>query len=169
MARGVKKVSVNTYLRHIRGILNKAHAWGDIKKKVPVVEFKLPERHPRILTDKEREKMLKYAEKNDYEMHQVIKFALWTGARREEIARLKWQDVHGDTLRLIGKGDKERTIPVLSGTNEAMGPVKDIGYVFIHWNDLSKYTKAFKVIARACGIEDAHLHHTRHTFGTQML
>ncbi|MBW1969907.1 MAG: tyrosine-type recombinase/integrase [Deltaproteobacteria bacterium] len=38
-----------------------------------------------------------------------------------------------------------------------------------HWNDLARYTKTFKRIARACGIEDAHLHHLRHTAATQMI
>ena len=71
--------------------------------------------------------------------------------------------------RIIGKGDKERTIPLLPKAIEAMGPVKDVGYVFIHWNDLSKYTKAFKRIARAVGIEDVHFHHLRHTAATQMI
>ena len=71
--------------------------------------------------------------------------------------------------RLIGKGDKERTIPLLPEALNVIGNRKDIGYVFIHWNDLSKYTKAFKKIARACGVEDVHLHRLRHTAGTQML
>jgi len=169
LMRGVKKVSVNTYLRHIRGILNKAHEWGDIKQKVKVEMYRLPKRHPRILLDDERKRILEYAKKNDFEMYRIIEFALWTGARRAEIANLKWQDMRGDMCRLIGKGDKERTIPLLPETLNVISNTKDIGYVFIHWNDLSKYTKAFKKIARACGIEDIHLHHLRHTAGTQML
>ncbi len=102
-------------------------------------------------------------------MYQVIKFALWTGARRAEIAKLKWQDIDQDSARIIGKGNKERTIHLLPGALEAMGKIKDVGYVFIHWNDLSKYTKAFKRIARACGINDVHFHHLRHTAATQMI
>lgn len=50
-----------------------------------------------------------------------------------------------------------------------MGERKDIGYVFVQFNDLSKYTKAFKAIARAVGIEDIHLHHLRHTAATKMI
>ena len=61
LARDVKKVSVNTYLRHIRAILNKAHTWGDITKKVKIELYKLPKRHPRILSDKERKAILKKA------------------------------------------------------------------------------------------------------------
>jgi integrase/recombinase XerD len=169
LARGCKKTSVNTYLRHLRGIFNKAFGWGAIRKKIPVKMYRIPKRHPRTLTKKERNAILKYAKENEFEMHQIIQFALWTGTRRAEIANLKWQDVSGDSARIIGKGDKERTIHLLPEALEAMGEKKDIGYVFIHWNDLSKYTKAFKRIARACGIEDVHFHHLRHTAATQMI
>ena len=168
-ARGCRKTSVNTYLRHLRGILNKAFEWGFIKEKVPVKFYKIGKRHPRVLTTDERKQLLKYAKKNDCEMYHVIKFALWTGARRAEIARLKWQDIDGDSAMIIGKGDKERTIHLLPKALEAMGEIKDVGYVFIHWNDLSKYTKAFKKIARACDINDIHFHHLRHTAATQMI
>ena len=169
LARGCRKTSVNTYLRHLRGILNKAFEWGVIKEKMPIKMYRIPKRHPRTLTEKERNAILEYAKKNNFEMYRVIKFALWTGARREEIANLKWQDTGEDSARIIGKGDKERTIPLLPGAVEAMGERQDIGYVFIHWNDLGKYTKAFKAIARAVGIEDIHFHHLRHTAATCMI
>ena len=47
--------------------------------------------------------------------------------------------------------------------------MKDLGYVFTHYNDLSKYTKAFKTIARACNFEDVQFHRLRHTAATQMI
>lgn len=169
LSRGCRKTSVNTYLRHLRGILNKAHDWGAIDEKVPIKLYRLGKRHPRVLNENERKAVLKYAKKNDYEMYRIIKFALWTGTRRAEIANLKWQDINEDSARIIGKGDKERTIPLLPDAIEAMGESKDIGYVFVHWNDLSKYTKAFKTIARECDIEDIHFHHLRHTAATCMI
>jgi len=169
LIRGCKKVSINSYLRSIRVILNKACRWKLLNKRVEFDFLKVGERLPRVLDSKERKAILKYAEKNDYEMFRVIKFALYTGCRRAEIAGLKWQDVQGDTCRLIGKGDKERVIPLVPGAWEAMGTKKDIGYVFIHWIDLNKYSKRFKAIARACDIEDVHLHNLRHTAGTAML
>jgi integrase len=169
LARGCRKTSVNTYLRHLRGVLNKAFEWGAIQEQIPVKFYKIGKRHPRTLTENERKAILEYAKKNDYEMYRVVKFALWTGTRRAEIANLKWQDISGDSAKIIGKGDKERTIHLLPEALEAMGEIKDVGYVFIHWNDLSKYTKAFKRIARACGIEDVHFHHLRHTAATCMV
>jgi len=169
LARGCRKTSVNTYLRHLRGILNKSFEWGAIMQKIPVKMYRIPKRHPRTLTEDERTAILEYAKKNEFEMYRTIQFALWTGCRREEIARLTWQNVHGDTARIIGKGDKERTITLLPEAIKAMEPKKDIGFVFHHWNDLNKYTKEFKKIARAVGIEDVHFHHLRHTAATCMI
>ena len=169
LARGVKKVSVNTYLRHIRTIMNKAHNWGYIHKKLSIVFYKLPKRHPRVLNRIEKIKLYRYSKKNNYEMYRIIKFALWTGARREEIYTLTWPKVHDAMADIIGKGDKERTIPLLPAASRAMGPPQDLGYVFWHPNDLDKYTKEFKKIARACGIEDLHLHNLRHSAATDML
>ncbi len=169
LARGAKKVSVNTYLRHIRTIMNKAHNWGYIQKKLPIVFYKLPKRHPRVLNRIEKIKVYRYSKKNNYEMYRIIKFALWTGTRREEIYTLTWPKIHDGVADIIGKGDKERTVPLLPAAIRAMGPPQDIGYVFWHPNDLDKYTKEFKKIARACGIEDLHFHNLRHTAATDML
>jgi integrase len=169
LARGVKKVSINTYLRHIRSILNKACAWGFLKEKPQIELYKLPKRHPRILTPSERDSLLKHSHKTDYQIYRVIKFCLYSGARRAEVASLTWPMVGSTSCRLIGKGDRERTIPLLDGAIEAIGARKDIGYVFEHFKDLSVYTKRFKEIARTCGIEDLHLHNLRHTAATEFL
>jgi integrase/recombinase XerD len=168
LSRGIKKVSVNTYLRHLRGILNKAFEWGHIKKKVKVELYKLPKRHPRILTSDEIDLLLMHSQHCHPEMHRIIKFGLWTGCRREEIHTLKWQNIHDGFCTVIGKGDKERTIPLLPGALEALGDVKDIGYVFLR-SHKDYYSKAFKKLARDCGIEDISLHKLRHTSATKML
>ena len=168
-ARGCRKTSINTYLRHIRGFLNKAHDWGYINGAPKIDLYRLGKRHPRVLTEKERKAILKAAKNSNYELYRIIQFALWTGARRAEIASLTWQNVQGNKAALTGKGGKERTIPLLPAAKKAMGRKKDIGHVFIHYNDLSKYTKEFKAIAREAGIEDVHFHNLRHTAATKMI
>ena len=170
LARGVKKVSVNTYLRHLRGIFNKAYEWGYIKQKIPVDLLKTPKRHPRILSPSEIDIVLMHSRHCHYQMHRIIKFALWTDARREEIHTLKWQKVHLDEgyCTLIGKGDKERTIALLDGAVDALGEPRDIGYVFMHPH-IDYISKAFKKLARDCGIDDISFHKLRHTSATKML
>lgn len=170
LSRKAKKTSINTYLRHVRGFLNKAHEWGYLPQKAKIEFLKIPKRLPWIFTPDEIKKILKYAKKHEQEMYRVIQFALYTGCRRGEIWGLTWPRVSGDMARIIGKGDKERTIPLATGALEAMGPVKDIGPVFWHPPRLERYTKIFKAILRACKITDSrHFHNLRHTAGTQML
>jgi site-specific recombinase XerD len=168
LARGCRKTSVNTYLRHLRGILNKAFEWGNIKNKIKIKFYKIPKRHPRILSKSEIDSILEYTKKHDPEMYRIIVFALWTGARREEIHTFVWQNVYGTTARLIGKGDTERSIPLLPDALEAMGEKKDVGPIFAQWH-LDTYTHKFKKIARRFGVEDVHFHHLRHTAATQMI
>lgn len=169
LAQGLKRTSINTYLRHLRTIFNKALKWGDLREKIYVEMIKTPKRLPRFLTEEERVAILKYSKKHEPEIYRVILFGLWTGCRRSEIVRLRWQDVSKDSCRIIGKGDKERIITLLSGAWEAMGVQKEIGFVFHQWKRLGTYSKKFKAIARACGILDIHLHNLRHTAATVML
>jgi integrase len=168
LARGCKKVSVNTYLRHLRAFFNRAYDWGYIDQKLKIEFYRTPKRLPRILFPHEIELILLHSYHCNYEMHRIIKFALWTGARREEIYNLGYQDIYGNNARLIGKGDKERNVPLLNGALEAIGEIKDIGPVFLR-RHIDYYTKAFKSLVRDCGIEDASFHKLRHTAATYML
>lgn len=168
-ARRCRKTTVNNYLRHLRTWFNKAHAWGYMTENVKIPFYRIPKTHPRVLTHAEQKSILSMAHKIDSEMHRIIEFALWTGCRRAEIAGLVWQNVHGKTAKIVGKGGKERTIPLLPAAITAMGKPKDIGPVFIQHKDLSKYTKAFKTLTRVCGIDDVHFHNLRHTAATQMI
>lgn len=133
LARGVKKVSVNTYLRHLRAILNKAHEWGKLPAKVRVKMFKLPQRHPRTLAATEREEILEYTEQHNFELYRIITFALWTGCRRAEIQGLTWERVRDDWCTVIGKGDVERTVHLLPEALAFMGDGARRGRVFARW------------------------------------
>jgi len=168
LARGVKQVSVNSYLRHIKTALKKAHKAGYIKKPVDVPFIKTGKKLPRILTRKEREAILAYAEEHDPDMWRVITFNLWTGCRRAEIRNAKWQNYDDGMLLITGKGDKERYVPVLPEAEKAMGRKLDIGPIFPQWN-VDTYTHRFKKIAMKCGISDVSLHKLRHSAATSML
>lgn len=168
LAKGIKKVSINSYLRHIRTGLNWAFKNGMIEKPIEIELLKLPDRLPRTLTRSESNLIRSYALKNDFELYRMIEFALWTGCRREEILRLTWPDMKGDHVRIIGKGGKERVIPLLGGAIEAAGEGKDIGPVFEPMH-IDTITHRFKKIARACGMEDVTFHTLRHSSATRMV
>ena len=168
LAQGLKKTSINAYLRHIRTALNWAHDQKIIKKPLKVKMFKPSNLLPRTLISSEIEQIRTYSKKKDFEIYRMIEFALWTGCRREEIKNLTWQNVKGDHLRIVGKGEKERIVPLLPGAKEAMGEVKDLGPVFLQIH-LDTISHRFKAIARACNMDDVKFHTLRHSAATRMV
>lgn len=167
-ARGVKAVSINAYLRHIKTFLKSAHKSGYMKTKVEITPVKTGKRLPRVLTAKERVAVLKYAKKHDQDMWRIITFCLYTGCRRAEVKNAKWQHYDKGLLLITGKGDKDRYVPILPEAQKAMGTERDIGPVFPQWH-INNYTKRFKKIAVACKIPDISLHKLRHSAATAML
>jgi integrase len=167
-ARGLKKTSVNVYLKHLQTVFNKAYKWKCIPEKIEIERFKIGKRHPRVLSRAEKIKIYGYAKKYNYEMYRMIKFALWTGCRRAGIYNLRYQDIKGDIANVIEKGNRERSVPLLPPAIRAVGQ-GDIGFVFWHPKHKEYISKEFKAICRAVGIEDVHFHNLRHTAATDML
>lgn len=167
-SRGVKSVSINSYLRHLKTALKTAHKSGYTKKTVEIQMARPGHRLPRALTGRERSAVLAYAEKHDKEMFRVITFNLFTGCRRSEIRNAKWQNYDSDMLLITGKGDRDRYVPILPEAKAAMGTKKHIGPIFPQWH-VDTYTHRFKKIATACGIHDISLHKLRHSAATAML
>ena len=167
-ALGRSKQTVNSYLRHLKAAFNYAAELGYIKAAPKIKPVKTGKHLPRILTKKERIKILSQARKTNPDLYRVIIFALYTGCRRAEIRGLRWENVHGDVCRIIGKGDRERIIDLLPASRKAMGAMKDIGPVF-YQKHIDYYSKEFKEVAVQCGINDVHFHNLRHSSATQMV
>jgi integrase len=168
MARGLSHHSINSYRRHIRAALNYAIEGRYLKKIPNFKRVKTGEHLPRILTKNEIDRILGYAKKHYFEMWRMIKFSLWTGTRREEILNANWQNVTSKTIRIVGKGDKERTVFILPEAHDAMGNQKDFGPIFKQWHK-DTISHQFKKIVRAIGIEDVHFHNLRHSAATYMI
>jgi integrase len=167
-ARGVSAESVNTYLRHIRTFLNAAFAEGVLEKAVPVRMVPTGKRLPKILDGDERERVLAWALENDPDMGRVIQFVLWTGLRRSEVRGLRWENIRGGFARVVGKGNRERSVPLMPSALEAMGEPRDIGPVFPQWHP-DTYSHRFKRAARAVGVRGRSFHGLRHSAATAML
>lgn len=168
-ARKLTDVSINSYLRHIRAALRSdvARAYLPVPPKIRIEKPK--EILPRVLSSSEKDFILLHALNCDPRMHGYINFALLTGARRDEIHTLKWENVSSDSCKVTGKGGKQRTIPLIRKAIAAMGRPLEAGFVFHHFKDVDTITHKFKAITRACGIEDVHFHILRHTAATNML
>ena len=166
-ARGVKPVSINTYLRHIKAALYWAHEERYLKRKPKIKMLRISKRLPRVLSRQEIAAVLRYARRQDFEMYRVITFALWTGARRAEISSAKWENVLEESIKLTGKTG-ERIVPLLPMAVHSMGPQKDIGIIFKKCH-IDTITHRFKSICREIKVEGVHFHNLRHTSATMML
>ncbi len=165
-AKRLSPYSVNTYLRHIKAGLNWAKDEGLIKE-VPIIKMiKTGKRLHHTIEMNDIKKILEKAKKDKPPMYHVIMFALYTGARRHEIVMAKWEHIRNGSIRIIGKGDKERKIPFLPGAIDGIEK-KDIGFIFPyrHVSTLSNY---FREITRSTGVK-ARFHDLRHTAATHML
>lgn len=183
LAGGVAPTTVNSYLRHIRAALNTAVEWNWLAKAPKLKAIKEPSRLPRALTPSEIDRIL--AAELNHQRRALWEFFLWTGARRQEIVDLQWQDLRlaeeSPWARLIGKGNKERIVPILPQAVRALSALakSDVGpvWVFTMRKGNGYQTKPvkgwalsswFKMAVRRAGIEDAHLHDLRHTAATWM-
>lgn len=164
--KGIKHGAVNAYLMRIRAALHYA-ADKDMIKDIPKCKMlKVPKRLPRILTIEEITLVLENA---DTEMQRIIKFALWTGCRLSEIIGLRWDMIRGGIAFVVGKGNKERAVPLVGGAIEAVGTCTDTSeYVFAQYHP-DTISHMFKDIARDCDIPDIHFHSLRHSAATQMV
>jgi integrase len=164
----VTKVSINSYLRHIKAIFRKAKDDGLIQS-VPKIEFfKTKDPLPVILTEDQKKKVLDYIKEEDPRFYQVCQFALFTGCRRSEIISARWENFRGFTIKVIGKGNKERTVPLVPKAKKVMGRPKKDGPIFWQAHP-DTYTHYFKKYARACGVHGVSFHKMRHTAATSML
>jgi integrase len=168
MQRNVRPVSINTYLRHIKAALNHARDLGYIKKVPKIKPLKVRKRQHRILSKEEIDNLLAYTKKTDFDMWRIIQFALWTGARRQEVLGARYENFNNTSINIIGKGDKERTVPVLPGAAEAIGSKKDIGPIFKQFHK-DTVSHRFKKYTESCRIYGAKFHSLRHTSATHMI
>ena len=172
-ARGVVNDSINTYLRHLRAAFNTANRYGYIKSVPSFRPLPKKKKLHRVLSSDEINTLLKHTKSVDVDMWRIILFGLWTGCRRKEILEALWQDVvsnhKGDPfVRIVGKGDNERRVPLLPGALEALGEKKDIGPIFRQFNK-DTVSHRFQNYCGDVGIQGAKFHSLRHTAATFMV
>ncbi len=146
---------------------------------------KLPERLPKPLADSERDLLLEalpaetLPQKRD---RAFILFLLSTGARIDEALRLDRGDWHPERMRLIGKGDVERTALITEKARQAVedyleartdpSPALFIGFQPARKNSVDNRLTVqganhiCRQLAHRLGIATFHPHRLRHTLGT---
>jgi integrase len=162
----LRPASINTYLRHIKGALRFAKDAGLIDAVPRIRMVKTGQALPRVMTDSEIKAIQSQADTYKPEMVRIIRFALFTGTRRSEIIRARYEHVQAGSITIYGKGGKERTIPLVGGAADVV-KTQDIGKIFSykHTSTVSNY---YREITRAAGVK-SRFHDLRHTAATQML
>lgn len=102
-----------------------------------------------------------------------------TGLRRSELLQLTYSQVHGATLRVVGKGNKERELPlipewtqVLSRHRAEWEPISDLVFCTPKGKKLdprSVYSVVKSYLQRASSADSLGPHALRHTFATHLL
>ncbi len=122
---------------------------------------------------------------NDFEGKRdqlMLELFYQTGIRLSELINLKLKDISNDTIRVVGKRNKERIIPiskelhdlVLSYQKEKMNSGLTSDFLFVLINDKILYPKfVYRKInyylGRAARMEKRSPHVLRHTFATHMM
>ena len=134
-------------------------------------------RLPIFLTEREAKALLKKA-KNNLTHYAMISFMLNTGVRVSELINIKIEDIsveeEGVTVRILGKGDKERIVPISQKLYELLKKTvirnRASGYLFTSRN--KPYNRSWVYIfvsryGRLANIKKRVSPHVlRHTFAT---
>ena len=175
LTRGVSKITINGYLRHLKT----AFKWGVEKtylKKLPKIsmykrlkksEYELFER---ILEPDEIKNFLRKAYKRSRHFGDYCLVTLWTGGRRRESLSLEYQKVDFKNTRLTLTGKTgSRTIPMLRPVKIVLERnKKDIGRVFPGWHP-DTVSHWVQVSLKEAGIVNHRLHDLRHSCATYLL
>ncbi|WDP90478.1 MAG: site-specific integrase [Desulfobacter sp.] len=166
LSRGNKPISVNSYLRRIKAALNYAVENEYMDKPPMIKQIKISKKTPRFISPDDIDKIISRATQKKPEMARIIIFALNTGARREEIIKCKYEHIKNGSIKLFGKGNKERLVPLISNAKKVLKN-KDVGKIFTykHKSTISNY---YREITRAAGVK-SRFHDLRHTAATHML
>jgi integrase/recombinase XerC len=102
-----------------------------------------------------------------------------TGLRRSELLQLTYGQVHGTTLRVLGKGNKERELPLIPEWTQALSrhraewePISDLVFCSPKGKKLdprSVYSVVKCYLQGASTADSLGPHALRHTFATHLL
>ncbi len=189
----LKPSTINLHLRHLRAAFTVAVQYGHLEKNpfAGIRKIKTPDLLPRFMTRSQVEKLFKKMDNvkrvGRASIYSYVMVAIYTGARAEEIVKLKWRDVYLDLgkIKLYGKGQKERIVPLPATLSqyldrlrqEALGPdpavdLSDV-YVCQGTRNPDQLSHRFKHYARKNKgkgfdpeLKDFKLHDCRHTYAS---
>jgi len=179
--RRLKKSTINGWLQILRGMFYRAIDWEVYAKPNPLkkVRFFKPQRAVQGLSKEEIAKVLKVAKAISKAplspiqvcFYDIVILALNTGMRRSELLNLKWKNIKDGNLKIRGKGDKFRDVPLNRTAREIITKQQRRGeFVFNvpNRNNATVLHNTTKKVRNMTGV-DFHLHLLRHAFCSMLL
>ncbi|HJT23015.1 MAG TPA: tyrosine-type recombinase/integrase, partial [bacterium] len=186
--RSMKRIlaSTRSFYRYLASI---QHITTDPTAIFHTLAIRSPQRNPHPLTPGDREALVKGLQTGDLEGQKIsltVLLGYHCGLRVSEIAHLKVRDLdlHQGLVTVIGKGDKERTVPMTEALKELLkihlAPGKDkpvSPFLFpsprsvnkpIHPHFLEVWVKKAAQWAKFENPDELTVHVLRHSFGTQL-
>lgn len=187
---GLSPFTIHGHVRALRAMTR----WAKDEGYLPFDPFeklrppKLPIRLYEIYTEEEIERVLAYTGKDDIRcrrLRTILLILLDTGIRAMELATLKLAnvDLQGGTLKVTGKGNKERYVPVGEVTMREIdtyihfyrpAPATSEADTLLLNEDGLPYTYSalssmMARLRKALGLKRLHMHKFRHTSFTKMI
>jgi len=179
--KGGKKTpaTLNRYLASLSVVFSYAYKnleWIEVNPIEKIKKYQEPRGRVRYLSDDERERLITEtkASKNPL-LYPAVITAITTGARRNEILKLRWEDINlseGRAFLEHTKNGERRTLPIvepaLSALRELAAKRGDGKYVFYARRETGEEHPAnimkswYKALDNA-GIKDFRFHDLRHT------
>ena len=167
----------NSALRVFRQILNFAVAQGHIERN-PVRSLKQNPR-PKLTRFLSRDEIRRLhsildrceaARPSRRQGADIIRLLLLTGCRKNEILRLKWNEVDGDTLKLVDSKTGPRQVLLSPDAQAIVERQPRLGSVWVFPSKTGHpLTDVFlwRKVKKLADIPDVRLHDLRHTFASQ--
>lgn len=180
-ARGLKRSTINGWLQILRGLFYRAIDWEVYSKPNPLKKVRFF-RIQSAIQGLSREELVRALEaaKAISEMplsklqeifYDLVVFGLNTGMRRSEVLNLTWKSVKNDSVEIIGKGEKKRTVPLNKTAKEIIlkQPRRE-EFVFNveNRNNASLFHNTTRRLEKIAGVK-FHYHLLRHAFTTSLV
>jgi integrase len=158
----------------------KEFGWIDINPCSRVRKLSEPRGRTRFLTDDERERLLASCEdSNTKELLIIVLLALSTGARKNEIRWLRWDDVNMQTETVIFRETKNGTIRSVPIVGRGLDLIREWGKIRRLDTDLVfpgknpkhpvLFEKSWKRTLKDSDIEDFRFHDLRHSTASYLI
>lgn len=191
--RNLSAGTINRYLASLSSVFNFALNMDVLEvhpmKAGNVKKLKESKGRRRILTADEEQRLYAAAKESSWAMMPLyLRMCLTTGARKSEVLKLRWQDIHlGESVAILptSKNDEQRALPLVADVRAALEEARKVrplhsDYVFFdprHPERTKNVDTIWRFVRQRAGLwQDRDnpldwvvLHSTRHTVATKLI